>query len=221
MQLSAKALLWPFVSTAVIDAADTNDNTTDNNMNDEPLSLEGIEDEDSEEEGVDNGGDDAGDDEDDDKDDNTSDDLTEEGEVLIEDTASVQATLDKVHLKLLYSSMNTDILIDKICKLSFAIIHSTTILPAWHKACTANSCPIHLIPCDVKTCWNSIYDMLTVAFDYCTVIDDTMANKSLKLCHYELDDQDWEVIVDLLQVLKVCFFLPHQCTIQLMVSSDV
>jgi hypothetical protein len=71
------------------------------------------------------------------------------------------------------------------------------------------------------TCWNSIYNMLAVAFDYCAVIDNIMANKSLKLHHYELDDQDWEVVKDLLQVLKVCLFLPHQCTIQLMASSDV
>jgi hypothetical protein len=123
---------------------------------------------------------------------------------------------------LLYSSIITDISIDKIRKLSFAIIHSTTIaLPAWHKACTANSRPIHLIPRDVKTRWNSTYDMLTVAFDYRTVIDDITANKSLKLRRYELDDQDWEVVEDLLRVLKVCFFLPRQCTIQLMASSDV
>ncbi|KAF8239966.1 hypothetical protein L208DRAFT_1235068, partial [Tricholoma matsutake] len=75
-------------------------------------------------------------------------------------------------------------------------------LPAWHKACTANSRPIRLIPHDVKTCWNSTYDMLTAAFDYRTVIDDIMANKSLKLHHYELDDQDWEVVEDLLQMYK-------------------
>ncbi|KAF8224570.1 hypothetical protein L208DRAFT_1161611, partial [Tricholoma matsutake] len=98
-----------------------------------------------------NNSDDAGGDGDDDEeDDDALDDLTEEEhEVLMENTASVRATLDK------------------ICKLSFAIIHLTTIaLPAWHKACTANSHPIHLIPCDVKTCWNSMYDMLTAAFDY-------------------------------------------------------
>ena len=31
------------------------------------------------------------------------------------------------------------------------------------------------------------------------------ADKSLKLHKYELDDDDWKVIGDLLQVLKVCF----------------
>jgi hypothetical protein len=175
----------------VIDTADTKDNTTDDNMDDEPPSLEEIEDgEDKGEEGADDGGDDRGDNEDDDEDDDALDNLTEEDcEVLMENIATVHTTLDKVHLKLLYSSIITDIFIDKIHKLLFVIIHSTTIaLPAWHKACTANSCPICLIPCDVKTHWNSIYDMLAVAFDYCAVIDDITANKSLKLCHYELDD---------------------------------
>jgi hypothetical protein len=45
--------------------------------------------------------------------------------------------------------------------------------------------------------------MLKVADDYRAVIDDITANKTLKLRRYELDDQEWEVIVDLLRVLKV------------------
>ncbi|KAF8238215.1 hypothetical protein L208DRAFT_1076278, partial [Tricholoma matsutake] len=45
--------------------------------------------------------------------------------------------------------------------------------------------------------------MLMVTFDYCIVIDNVTGNKTLKLHQYELDDGDWEVVKDLLQVLKM------------------
>ena len=45
--------------------------------------------------------------------------------------------------------------------------------------------------------------MLKVAFDYRTVVDNITGNKTLKLRPYELHDGDWEVVKDLLRVLKV------------------
>lgn len=45
--------------------------------------------------------------------------------------------------------------------------------------------------------------MLKVMLDYHVVVDDIMANKALKLQQYELDDSDWDIVEDLLQVLKV------------------
>ena len=47
--------------------------------------------------------------------------------------------------------------------------------------------------------------MVKMAFKFHPVIDGITADKSLKLCKYKLDDDDWKVIGDLLQVLKVCF----------------
>jgi hypothetical protein len=47
--------------------------------------------------------------------------------------------------------------------------------------------------------------MLTVAMEYCKVVDNITANKSLKLRQYELDDEGWDIIEDLLCVLKVTF----------------
>ena len=63
--------------------------------------------------------------------------------------------------------------------------------------------PAHLIPRDVKTRWNSTYDMMKIALKYRSAIDDITANKSLKLRKFELDDKDWKIIRDLLRVLKV------------------
>ena len=74
----------------------------------------------------------------------------------------------------------------------------------WRHACAAESLPIRLIPRDVKTRWNSTYDMLVMAVKYRLAIDNITANKALKLQKYELDDDDWKIISDLIRVLKVC-----------------
>jgi len=47
--------------------------------------------------------------------------------------------------------------------------------------------------------------MLRFALEYREVIDDITADKSLKLRKYELDDEGWEIVKDLLRVLKVRF----------------
>ncbi|KAF8221743.1 hypothetical protein L208DRAFT_1070882, partial [Tricholoma matsutake] len=77
----------------------------------------------------------------DDKDevDEAFDSLTEEERgQLLDNTAAVRTTLNKIR------------------KLSFAIVHSTTItLPAWHAACVTHGRCVRLIPRDVKTRWNS------------------------------------------------------------------
>jgi hypothetical protein len=92
----------------------------------------------------------------------------------------------------------------QIRKLSFAIVWSTTIaLLAWREVCTVNALPPHLIPRDIETRWNSTYDMLKVALAYCMAIGDITADKSVKLRKYELDEEDWDIVSDLLHVLKV------------------
>jgi hypothetical protein len=45
--------------------------------------------------------------------------------------------------------------------------------------------------------------MLQVAAKYRPAIDDITANKALRLRQYELDDEEWTIIADLLRVLKV------------------
>jgi hypothetical protein len=50
-----------------------------------------------------------------------------------------------------------------------------------------------------------LYDMLNIAMEYRKVINDITTNKSLKLWQYELNDKGWDIIEDLLYVLKVSF----------------
>ncbi|KAJ6551550.1 hypothetical protein B0H19DRAFT_950718, partial [Mycena capillaripes] len=70
-----------------------------------------------------------------------------------------------------------------IRKLAFAIIHSTTIgLPAWRKACLDHQMRPCLIPRDVRTRWNSLYDMLSVAVTYKDVINSFTGDCELGFC---------------------------------------
>ena len=85
------------------------------------------------------------------------------------------------------------------------IIHLTTIaLPAWHRVCDKLDLKERLIPCDVVMRWNSTYDMLDFVLAYRVVIDKITADKGLKLRRYELDNDNWVIIEDLVSVLEVC-----------------
>ena len=55
--------------------------------------------------------------------------------------------------------------------------------------------------------------MLVMALKYCSAINNITANKALKLQKYELDDDDWKIVLDLIWVLKVCFI--YLCHIEL------
>jgi hypothetical protein len=105
MQLSAKALLRPFTSTIVPDAHAANDSTEANNLPDDdsdiPDLIDDEEDQDEDEGDGSNMGDNEDDDEDshDDEDEDTFETLSdEEREQLINDTAAVRTTLDKVRV---------------------------------------------------------------------------------------------------------------------------
>jgi hypothetical protein len=116
MQLSVKALLRPFASTTEID---TNDNITEDNMDDEPPPLEWVEDDVNEDDGDSEEGivndDGLGGAQVDDDDDKVNDDLDldeEERKALMDNTASVRSILDKVSfLPPLSFWMNTDMIL--------------------------------------------------------------------------------------------------------------
>lgn len=92
----------------------------------------------------------------------------------------------------------------QVRQLSFAIIHSTTIaLPAWRRICDEVGLKQRLIPRDVVTRWNSTYDMLLMSLLYRAAVDKITADKTLKLRKYELDNDDWLIVEDLVNVLEV------------------
>ena len=57
---------------------------------------------------------------------------------------------------------------------------------------------------DVTTRWNSTYNMLEFAVQYCPAIDAMTAIRDLDLCKYELASSEWKITAELHDVLKVC-----------------
>ena len=52
--------------------------------------------------------------------------------------------------------------------------------------------------------------MLNVAVEYNEVIDDITVNKFLKVWQYRLYDESWDIIRDMLHVLKVISLVYHR-----------
>jgi hypothetical protein len=214
MQLSAKTLLAPF-NTAISQKA-TQDDEMPEEEDDQPTPDEDEDDEDDE------------DDEEDDaqRADDEDDGIDELGELseseragILESTAAVRETVTKVSYFMLLRSRKcspseyiTDCWLSKqVRQLAFAIIHSTTIaLPAWRRTCAELGLRKRLIPRDVVTRWNSTYDMMRFVLTYRTAIDQITADKVLKLRRYELDNDDWVVIEDLVSVLEVNLSFVHR-----------
>lgn len=99
----------------------------------------------------------------------------------------------------------TDRILSQICRLSFAIINSTTIhLLAWRKACHSHQLNNCIIPRDVPTHWDSTYNMLVFAIEYRAAIDGLTSNHTAGLHAHELNNTNWHIVKDLWDMLKVC-----------------
>ena len=99
-------------------------------------------------------------------------------------------------------------------RLAKAIVNSPTkLLPVWRDACGAHHLSVRMLPRDVKTRWNSTYDMLILAIRYRVVIDDLTGRRDLGLRALELTKMEWDMAMDLSRVLKVSLcFLAYQLT---------
>ena len=60
-----------------------------------------------------------------------------------------------------------------------------------------------MMPRDVTTRWNSTYDMLEFAVEYREALDAITGDKEMKLRKYEMDNEEWEIVRQLRDVLKV------------------
>jgi hypothetical protein len=207
LQLSAKVLLRPF-NAAICSKKSAGHNDDDSGQAEEMPDLVEVPYEDDEDEDED-----EDDDEDTDDRDDSIDEIHElaehEQEELMAETAAVRLAVTKVCSFLLFLGFPISTAA-QLRQLSFAIIHSTTIaLPAWRRACESHKLSPNLIPRDVVTRWNSTYDMMQFALKYRKPIDTITADKSLKsLRKYELDDDEWNVIKQLVSVLHVSSLIP-------------
>jgi hypothetical protein len=71
------------------------------------------------------------------------------------------------------------------------------------------------MPRDVRTRWNSTYDMLEFAVEHREAIDLITGNQKMKLRQYELTEEDWTITQKLCDVLKVCSKLQYTIPFQL------
>jgi len=95
-------------------------------------------------------------------------------------------------------------LMPQVRKLAYKIIHSTTIvLPAWYGILKDLSKPQTLMPRDVSTRWNSTFDMLDYALEHREAVDAVTQRRDLGLRRYELEDNEWVILQQLRDILKV------------------
>jgi hypothetical protein len=83
-------------------------------------------------------------------------------------------------------------------------MHSTTVLLlTWKMLLEKHKLAICIMPQDVKTHWNSTYDMLHFALEYKEALKELTSDLRNGLCHFELDNVEWDLMEELAIVLKV------------------
>ena len=60
-----------------------------------------------------------------------------------------------------------------------------------------------MMPRDVATRWNYMYEMLNFAYTYRDAYNELTSNRDMKMRKYEIEDSEWEIVKQLAAVLKV------------------
>ena len=102
----------------------------------------------------------------------------------------------------------------QLWKAAYAIKNSTTIiLPEWFaildrmatlsKSRGTKPLSKRMMPRDVATRWNFTYEMLDFAYTYREAYNELCANREMKMRKYEIEDNKWEIVRQLADILKV------------------
>ncbi|KAJ3764927.1 hypothetical protein FB446DRAFT_604590, partial [Lentinula raphanica] len=97
-------------------------------------------------------------------------------------------------------------------KISFKIIHSTTLLlPKWREHVAGTKFEGRVLPRDMATQWNSTYDMMSAFLEMKEQVSEFLDCSSNCLSDFVLDDDEWEAIKGLVSILKdaTLFFSSH------------
>lgn len=123
---------------------------------------------------------------------------------LEESIRPVKLILVKVCVAINNSPVIMQLMPTKLRRFSFKIINSTTLLlPAWKETLKDLKLTVKYMPRDVATRWNSTFDMLHFALEYRAAIDAMTDKRKLGMGDYELDDEEWTLVEQLQNVLKV------------------
>ena len=68
-----------------------------------------------------------------------------------------------------------------------------------------------MMPRDVRTRWNSTFDMLDFAVAHRVALNTIMGDRDMKLRQYELSEEDWKIGEQLRNVLKVSYSFSQTC----------
>jgi hypothetical protein len=103
-----------------------------------------------------------------------------------------------------FSLIPSSYLFLQVRQFPFAVVNSTTKgFPAWREACAKHGKRVRLIPRDVRTRWNSVYNMLAVAIEYKAVFNNMTATRDLDYRKFDISNAEWTLVEDMLHVLKV------------------
>ena len=81
------------------------------------------------------------------------------------------------------------------------------VLPAWKATLQELEMAVTFMPWDVRTRWNSTFDMLKYALNHRKAIDEVTQHRDLGLRKLEISDYEWELMDQLHDVLKVRTYL--------------
>ena len=86
----------------------------------------------------------------------------------------------------------------------YAIKNSTTqALPRWFRILEELSLKPCMMPRDVRTCWNTTYDMLQFTYEYKDAINKITDMRKMKLQDYEIEPHKWDIVKQLQDILAV------------------
>ncbi|KAJ6561196.1 hypothetical protein DFH09DRAFT_921392 [Mycena vulgaris] len=103
----------------------------------------------------------------------------------------------------LQSSLSAALSALQLRRIAYTIVNSTTLVkPRWEAILQEVNLSQRLMPRDVSTRWNSMYDMLVFALQYRKAVDSLTGDRKLDLRIYEMDDAEWLVAQQLADVLE-------------------
>ena len=92
----------------------------------------------------------------------------------------------------------------QLCKLAYKIVNSSTLLlPAWRMLLEQLKMADRLMPCNVRTRWNSTFAMLEFAVCYRKLLDLLSGERENGLRDFEMSEAEWKLASQLRDVLKV------------------